>query len=510
MITIDAALRNPDLLGAGLGDASTWGAWLTILSAAFADPLGDGEEAVEFAKLAGGRAPPVQRVSELWAIAGRRSGKSRVASAVAVYLALFQRHALAAGEVGHVLCLSASKAQAELIRSYCLAFVEQSPVLRSQVRKVTAEEITLANGVVIGVHTSNFRTLRGRTILACVLDEAAFFRDETSATPDVEVYRAVKPALDASGGMLIGISSPYRKTGLLATRHRDHYGKNSDVLVIQAPTLALNPTIAESVVITARAEDPASAKSEWDAEFRTDLSSLLADDVIDRAIDHDRPPELHPLAGIRYKGFVDASAGRHDAFTLCIGHATGQGDDQRFVADVVRGMSPPFDPRSVAVEFAELARAYGINELVGDAFAGLWVENAFRDAGISYHKSELPKSALYLEGLSTFNRGRVALPDDPKLIRELRTLERRTHRSGRDSVDHPRNGSDDLANVVFGAMWLTGIAGTLRRGSLSVSHIIGGRVVPAKKADRPSALKGGAHQTASANRRERTARFNAY
>jgi hypothetical protein len=36
----------------------------------------------------------------------------------------------------------------------------------------------------------------------------------------------------------------------------------------------------------------------------------------------------------------------------------------------------------------------------------------------------------------------------PRLLRELRLLERRTHRSGKDSVDHGRSGHDDLANVV--------------------------------------------------------------
>ena len=33
---------------------------------------------------------------------------------------------------------------------------------------------------------------------------------------------------------------------------------------------------------------------------------------------------------------------------------------------------------------------------------------------------------------------------------ELRLLERRTHRSGKDTVEHPRNGHDDHANVVCG------------------------------------------------------------
>jgi len=34
----------------------------------------------------------------------------------------------------------------------------------------------------------------------------------------------------------------------------------------------------------------------------------------------------------------------------------------------------------------------------------------------------------------------------------LAHLERRTHRSGKDSVDHPPHGYDDVANAVCGAL----------------------------------------------------------
>ena len=45
-----------------------------------------------------------------------------------------------------------------------------------------------------------------------------------------------------------------------------------------------------------------------------------------------------------------------------------------------------------------------------------------------------------------------ALPDQPRLLRELRLLERQTHRSGKDSVDHGRNGYDDHANAACGVL----------------------------------------------------------
>jgi hypothetical protein len=450
--SIVEALDDRSLLGAALGDMATWAAWRTVLKAAFGLPLSR-PEAKAFGDLAGHRKPPKARVSELWCIAGRRGGKSRVAGAIATYAAAFEDHKgkLAPGEVGYVLVLSPSKAQARAVRDYVEGFMRASPILAAMILDVTTEEIRLTNGVVVAVHTNSFRTVRGKTLLACIFDESAYWRDEASASPDVEVYRAVLPALATTGGMLVGISSPYRRVGLLHQKHRDYFGKEGDVLVIQAPTRALNPTIDRKVIDRARASDPEAARAEWDAEFRSDLSALLDDAVIDAAIDYDRPLELPPRRSEHtYFAFTDASAGRHDAFTFAIGHIEGD----RVVIDVLRGRKPPFDPNEVAAEYAALAREYGCHQITGDNFAGEWTVAAFMAAGVSYLRCETPKSGLYLESVAIFMRGAVSIPDHTQLIRELRLLERRVAPSGKDRVDHGSNGSDDFANALVGVMSL--------------------------------------------------------
>jgi hypothetical protein len=121
----------------------------------------------------------------------------------------------------------------------------------------------------------------------------------------------------------------------------------------------------------------------------------------------------------------------------------------------------------VAREHAELARLYHCNAVTGDAFSGEWVAKAFEVCGVSYRQSEHPKSTLYLEGLPTFARGLVSIPDCAPLICELRLLERRVARSGRDVVDHPAGGSDDHSNVVFGAMWL--LTGARRNEPMNIT-----------------------------------------
>ncbi|MCK1417644.1 terminase [Bradyrhizobium sp. CW4] len=448
-LPIDATLCDPQLLGAALGDSRSWSTWLTTLRAAFGLPLSDAQRET-FSLIAGGRAPPIQRVSEFWAVIGRRSGKSRVAAAIADHVALLQQHHLAPGEVGHVLVLSpTTTAQAKVVFQYCLGFIERSPVLRQEIASTTASEIRLKNGIVIGTHPNSFRSIRGRTLIACIFDESSFWRDETSALPDVECYRAVVPALATSRGMLIGISSPYRKIGMLYQKHKDCYGvDNPDVLVVQGDSRTFNPTLDEGLIAKATADDPEAALAEWAGQFRSDVAAFLSDADIDACIDLDRPIELPPRSGITYHAFSDPSGGRHDHFTIGVGHREGE----RTVIDALRGQSPPFDPKLIVGEYAALVKEFGIHEVTGDNYAAAWVEAEFKAAGIRYVRSELPKGRLYIEGLPAFMRRTVALPNHSRLLRELRLLERRAHLGGRESVDHGRVGSDDYANAVFGVL----------------------------------------------------------
>jgi hypothetical protein len=97
-------------------------------------------------------------------------------------------------------------------------------------------------------------------------------------------------------------------------------------------------------------------------------------------------------------------------------------------------------------------KEYGIGSVTGDYYGAEWVAGAWRDAGVTYNRAGLPKSALYLECIPLFTRGLVRMPDHARLLREFRLLERQTHRGGRDTVDHPRGGHDDHANAVCGVL----------------------------------------------------------
>lgn len=282
------ALTSPSLLRLG---APSWLTWRSVLRAAHGETLTT-DELRAFAGVSGGRAPPLRKVRTLAVVASRRSGKGRAAGALAAYASALMDHsaALAPGERGFVACISPTRAQAQIVKDYTRGYFEASPVLSGELLDVTDNELRLRNGVAIVTLASDYRTLRGRTLLLAVLDEASFLRDEAAATPDVEAARALLPGLATTNGMLVVLSSPYRRNGLLYA---------------------------------------------------------------------------------------------------------------------------------------------------------LW------------RKSRLVRSDLYLEGAPLFSRGLISIPPEPAiLLRELRLLERRTARSGRDSVDHGTGGSDDFANALFGAMHL--------------------------------------------------------
>jgi hypothetical protein len=112
--------------------------------------------------------------------------QGRMAALMAVWRACFRDYhtILAPGEQGVVMVLAADRRQARVVFDYIAALIDAVPMLAGMVIRRTRESITLRNGVVVEVHTTSFRALRGYTILAVILDEIAFWRDESSANPD--------------------------------------------------------------------------------------------------------------------------------------------------------------------------------------------------------------------------------------------------------------------------------------------------------------------------------------
>jgi phage terminase large subunit-like protein len=78
----------------------------------------------------------------------------------------------------------------------------------------TQEGVSLTNNVTIEVATASFRSVRGFTLVAALLDELAFWQSEDSANPDTEVLAAIRPGMATiPNAMLLAASSPYARRG---------------------------------------------------------------------------------------------------------------------------------------------------------------------------------------------------------------------------------------------------------------------------------------------------------
>jgi hypothetical protein len=175
----------------------------------------------------------------------------------------------------------------ELFR-YIRALFEDIPVLKAMVKgEFGTDNITLKNRVRIEVRTNSYRSVRGRSILAAIFDEAAFWRSDESQNPDTEVFGAISPGLArVPNSMLIVISSAHRRAGLLYEHWKASFGKpDDDTLVVRGTTTQFNPLFPQSIIDKALALDPQRYGAEYLSQWRDDLATYLPRELIEAAVE---------------------------------------------------------------------------------------------------------------------------------------------------------------------------------------------------------------------------------
>jgi hypothetical protein len=454
-MTILDAIKDENLFRPFFGDLSSWGNWQVALGAVYGTtPMPRIAESVPgLIKACSGRsAAKLSSTGFPTALflTGRRSGKSRMAAVIGAYEAILagNEERLCKGETGVVAVAAPSKRQAAIVHQYMRGIFEAAPMLAKEVVRDQAGGFELANGNRIEILAGDFRLVRGFTLLAVVLDEVAFFGvdEEGKIKSDTELVRAVQPGLATSRGKLIAITTPYARKGWTYQTYQRHFGNDAGrTLVWKSPSRTMNPTLPQSVVDEALAEDLQAARSEYLGEFRDDVSAFMERTLVERLVVEGRT-ELAPRTGPRYFAFADVSGGRSDDAALAVGHREGR----TVVMDVLRRYRPPFSPQEVIALMAQEVKRFGLRRVTGDNYAAEFVARAFEACGINYLKCEKTKSALYAELLPRMCSAEIELPDDALLVNQLCGLERRTRSGGKDIIDHAPGGHDDLANAAAG------------------------------------------------------------
>lgn len=389
-------------------------------------------------------------------ICGRRSGKSdKLAANVALYEAFFRSHMLSPGERGIVLLLAQNMRQAQVVRNYIQGKIERSAILSRHVESTRAYELDLDNGITIAIHPASFRSIRGLSVVCCVCDEIAFWWTEDGyANPDVEVLRAVRPAMATfPNAKLVLASSPYAKSGVLfdlwQTRRKDR-----EVLVWHAPTALMNPAVPERFLQGEKRRDPEIYRREYEARFTEAVHGYLSAEDIAACVVEGRE-SLPPRAEVSiYHAAIDA-AFKGDTFTFAIAHEEGWG--KKYVIDLLLGWkgsrTAPLRLGNVMPVIKGWLEKYRIRAVFGDQFGAEPLRQAFNAEGIGF--GEVPftlptKADMYGNLRSLIMDRRIDLLDHRESLKELLSLEVEHLPGGHPRIGHPRRGGvhDDYADVI--------------------------------------------------------------
>jgi hypothetical protein len=213
--------------------------------------------------------------SVLVAVCGARGGKSYVLSALySLYRALYaDLSTMAPGEVAVALVVAPDLGLAHQTLNYAKGAAQADPELRGLITADNADSLVLRRpdgqpvSILCRAAGRGGGGLRGKSLVSAVLDECAFFRDQSYVVNDRDVFNAVAPRV-LPGGVVVVASTPWAEAGLLFDEFTLNYGHPVTAMAVTAPTLLMLPTQRNiDAVRREEARDPENALREFGAQF---------------------------------------------------------------------------------------------------------------------------------------------------------------------------------------------------------------------------------------------------
>jgi hypothetical protein len=273
-ITLTECLTNPHVFGSVFGAPSFW-TWRVVGKLIDNIPLVEPRE-IELYEQCTGRpyvyqtTPREVQMRRFIVLAGRRAGKDRFFSAVAVWRAALctdWRQYLSPGEEAVCILLGKDRKQAAILRKYCHGLL-QVPALAREVLRETKDVVEFRNGSKLEIASNDPGLVRGRSAIAVLGSEVSVWQtDENSPMNDEEVVTGAQNSLAMcpDGGLLLMWSTVY-----LYRKYRELFGNDqaNDVCWF-APTKVMNPILPQSVIDGALADDPHKAAADFNNVWRS-------------------------------------------------------------------------------------------------------------------------------------------------------------------------------------------------------------------------------------------------
>jgi phage terminase large subunit-like protein len=437
---------------------------------------------------------------ELVMAAGRRGGKSTIASCISNYemYKLVKRgdpskhYGFPAGTAVSILNVAPTDDQSGIVFDMMQSMAMRCPYIKDRslhqtmsyfdiqtdadmksLGKPKASLISIAGGC-----SSN--SLRGRNAIVVIMDEMAHFIDNNGRFSGSEVYKALTPSIASfrRDGKIVCISSPYAKYGSFYDRYVQSASEKDITLMFRMYSAMVNPTIPSEILRAARRRDRSGFMCEYGGEFSDSVMAWVEDE-----------PEFRKCVGgkttargepdVAYYFGVDLGF-KNDGTAVAVVH---KGDDGKIVLDtadvwysassdvwefedsIYRGCRKYADKEllmmsDIVGELAELTTWFPAKQGVFDqhngyALAELMASRKMRQFEMESFSEGLI-SEVYQLAKRLYSEGLLVIPDHPVLVPEILALEAEKRAGQKVIVRQPnrRGAHNDISDAFVRAVWL--------------------------------------------------------
>ncbi len=369
-----------------------------------------------------------------------------------------------------IAILSHSREFSDEVLDIIRLFVEESPVLSRLMdmsKKTTQSTFNMKvpflvpakstktgkkiqySRVTIKVGAASKKTIRGKAICALLCDEIAYWNlEENSAEQDEAILRAARPALlqFQDQGLLIKLSSPGIKQGLLYNEYIRRHELPESYLTLKAPSWVWNTILLEKEFREEYILDPTGFDAEFRANFVDAISNFIMPEYVDLCTIKGQswvPPEGG--TDIVYCAALDAAfKGDRFAFTLLGWDGTKV---KQYVMKTWKGSRlKPVKAKEVAKYIRSICKEFGISRVHADQYSFQPLREIFEQYGVTLIENPFTntfKKQIYFNLRKLIHNQGIDLLDHEIMSSEIKQLQVEQTTTGTIRIGHPPGGTDD-------------------------------------------------------------------
>ena len=406
---------------------------------------------------------------------GRGSGKTTMCAAYAVYKAVTHDVSrIGPGDTPYVIVIAPDKETAKLSIRMCREMLRTTPALERLIVNETDQMIGIMrpDGRMVRIEafaaTRGGAAVRGRTIMAFIMDEAEFFTSNLEGSKDYsvndhDIFNAMTPRLMWNAKGLL-ISTPWPVDTLMGKMFEENWGKCINAVAIKAPTILVrgnDPHIAKLVQVETD-RDPDNARRELFCEIDHVSGGEFFDAyALSQAVDssYTYPGVYNP----KWPVAIGCDLGfTSDSSTL----AVVQYDGQRYICVYLEEWRPekgkPVKPSTVFKRAAEVAKRYNCPGIVADGYYREAIKESLEASGIVLYDAptgSAGKAEVYQRVRTVLHEERCKIPDvalGRRLIAQAKLVVSKAAPGGTISIRTPRRAGMGHGDLVSGwtlAVW---------------------------------------------------------